>query len=111
VGIRRLARIPAGEFGRHRLAHDDAAGNTRMGHAYRVDRRAVAPAGTRTVGGRHVGGVADVLDAHGNAVEQPSGLPVPGGAVARARLAEGEAGIEILPGRDVRFALLDAAKA
>ena len=64
-----LARMTVGEFGGHRLAHDQSAGAARQRHHRGVDARSVAFVYRRAVLGGHVAGVDDVFDAHRYALQ------------------------------------------
>ena len=107
--VRRVVRIDrrpgkaVGEFGRHRLAHDHAAGHAQQRDAGGVGERPVAAIDRRAVLGRHVDGVDDVLDPDRHAGEQPGSSGAIGGARLRQRLLRIEPG----PGLD-RSALASA---
>ena len=95
-----------GELGRHRLAHDRAAGHAQQRDAGGVGERPVAAIDRRAVPGRHVDGVDDVLDPD----RQPGEQARPAGAVGRARLRQRLLRVEPGPGLD-RSALGGAVEA
>ncbi len=99
-GVRRVvrmhgfARVPVGEFGRHRLPEDDAARRPGQRDAGSIGKGPVATVDRRAVLGRHVIGVDDVLDPDRHALQHSR----PAGPIDRARLAESEFGVEPDPG-------------
>ena len=61
--------------------------------------------------GRHVGGIDDILDGDGDAVERPGSGPHAPAFVRYAGLGHGMLGIEIGPGLDVVLSRLDTRDA
>ena len=111
VRVSGLARRSRGELRRHRLAHDDAARSAEAGHRLGVARRGAAGVEHRAVLGRHVGGVDDVLDPYGYAVQGPDGPAGQALGVRGPRLREGMLGIEEGPGPDLVIDLPHARQA
>ena len=107
VRIGGFARREIGELGRDGLAEGYAAGAPDHRHAGGIGTRPVALVDGRAVGGRHVGGVDDVLDADGHAVQRAARRF----AVARPRLGHRPVAIEIGPGADLALARGDAVEA
>ena len=88
--------LPKAHQYRTGIAHRRDARRIRIGPAPGIDRRSVF--------GRHVCGIDDVLGGERDAVQRPLAL----GSVGLPRLGNGEVGIEILPGLYRLLALLDA---
>ena len=100
-------RLVGGELGRHGLAEDHRALLAQPGHAVRVAGRAPAGVDRRAVGGRHVGGVDDVLDADRQAVQRPARLLV----VALPRRRDRLVGVDVRPRVQLALALADPLQA
>ncbi len=100
MGILGLAGCHVSEFGRHRLAKDQAALRTALRDAGRVVTRMVLGVDDSAVPGRHVLGIDDVLYADRHAADQTAGRACIDGPSIRHRLTA----VEIYPSLDLRLA-------
>ena len=110
-GFCRLAGGIDGELRRHGFPHDDGARVFEQGYERGVLCGPAALVKGGAVLGRQAGGVDDVLDSDGNPVKWAKGLPFPSGAVGFSRLRQGEFLVQVLPGADLLFLLIDAGQA
>jgi hypothetical protein len=95
------------ELGGDRLAEQDAARFAAQRDARRIGSRPMAGVDRRSVLGRHVGGVDDVLYRERHADERARTIR----AVAGASFRDGLIGIDVLPGLDVLVPFSDAIQA
>ncbi len=102
-----------GQLGGDRLAENDRARLAQHGHRRRVLARPPAPVERAAALGGHVGGVEDVLDADGHAVQRPEpgariarGVGIAGGGERKLRIHEGpraHQGVSTLDAFEARF--------
>ena len=111
VRVARLARREVGELGRHRLAHDDRTRRAQPRDHRRIAGGCAPRVEHGTVLGRHVGGIEDVLDTDGHAVQRSNRLPGEAQFVSGARLRQGVIRIEERPGLDLRIRLVHPREA
>jgi hypothetical protein len=99
------------ELRRHRLADDDRAGLAQTADGGSI--RFGPPAGEnwRAALGRIVGGIEDVLNSDGNAVQRPDASAVGLVAVERARLGQCMLAIDVDEGLDIGLDRRDAPEA
>ena len=106
-----LAGGTVGKLGGHRLAPDHRAGVAQRPDALGVLGGAAPGMAGKSVFGRHVDGVDDVLDADRNAVEGADGAAFRLPGIGGAGLGQREVGVEEDPGLHLRLAGGDAGEA
>ena len=99
------------QLGGDGLADDDGARPAQRGDAGGVAGRPASLEDGAAVLGRHVGGVDDVLDADGDAMQRADALACPARRVGRLRLLERALAVEERPGADLRLERIDAGEA
>ena len=110
-GFRVFPGAVHGQFGRDGLSQDDRARGTEQGDRHGVLGGLAARVEARAVLGGHVGGVKDILDAHGQPVEGTKQSPLAQRAVPIRGLCERTLGVEERPGPHARLERLDTVEA
>ncbi len=103
VWVGGLAGGEAGEFGGHGLAEHDRPGGAGQRDAGGIGGWAVVPVDRRTVAGRHVGGIDQILDGDRDAVQRPArrlGIALPRGGERRRGVEEVPSADHLLAGGD-----------